>query len=64
MDKKKLLTAVITGVILLGVLIVAVKLIRGAVTVVTGALNAVLGIAVVAALVVIVIWMLSYARKK
>ena len=47
--------------------LVALALIIGAITLViklvSGALNAVLGIVVLIALVVIVIWMFSYARR-
>ena len=47
--------------------VIAIALIVGAITLViklvSGALNAVLGIVVLIALVVIVIWMFSYAKR-
>jgi len=42
---------------------IMIKLISGAVVFISGALNAILALAVIAALVVIVIWMFSYSRK-
>ena len=48
----------------LAVLAIVIKLISGAAMIITGAFNAILGIAVVAALIIIVVWMFSYARKK
>jgi len=61
-----------TGKIILGILVLAaavglirltIKLLTGAFAVLTGALNTLLGIAVIVALLVIVIWMFSYAKK-
>ena len=43
--------------------VVLVKLLSGAVTIVSGAFNTVLGIVVILALVFIVAWMFSYARR-
>ena len=45
-------------------LVLAAKLISGAISIVSGAFNAVLGIIVIFALVVIVVWMFLYAAKK
>ena len=42
---------------------IMIKLISGAVVFISGALNAILALAVIAALVVIVIWMFSYAKR-
>ena len=41
---------------------VLVKLLSGAVTIVSGAFNTVLGIVVILALIFIIAWMFSYAR--
>lgn len=63
MDIKKLSVAVITGIILLVAVIFVIKLISGAVSIVTGLFNAILGIVVILALIFIVAWMFSYAKK-
>ena len=52
----KILFAVIALALIIGAITLVIKL-------VSGALNAVLGIVVLIALVVIVIWMFSYAKK-
>ena len=52
-----LAAVVITGIVLI------VKLITGAFSLVSGLANAVLGILVVIALVLIVLWMFRYAKK-
>ena len=58
---KKTLTGIIAAAVLLGVIIGAVKLVTG---IIGGAFNLILGIAVIIALIVIVIWMFAYANKK
>lgn len=60
---KKLTAAIITGVLLLAIVVIIAKLIGGAVSLVSGLLNAILGIVVIAALIAIVFWMFSYAKK-
>ena len=52
----KILFAVIALALIVGAITLVIKL-------VSGALNAVLGIVVLSALVVIVIWMFSYAKR-
>ena len=52
------------ALIVVAVFAIIIKLISGAAMIITGAFNAILGIAVVAALIIIVVWMFSYARKK
>ena len=56
----KNLKGILFAVILLALIVGAITLV---IRLVSGALNTVLGIIVVLALVVIVIWMLSYAKK-
>ena len=63
-DLKKLLRAAIPIVLLVLAAIIVIRLITGAFRLVGGALNTILGIVVVLALVAIVIWMFSYAKKK
>ena len=64
MNKSKLIRIVIALAVVIGVLVLAAKLISGAISIVSGAFNAVLGILVIFALVVIVVWMVLYAAKK
>lgn len=51
----------IVAVILLAV--IGIKIISGAISLVSGLFNTILGLAVVLALIAIVIWMFSYAKK-
>ena len=64
MNKSKLIRIVIALAVVIGVLVLAAKLISGAISIVSGAFNAVLGILVIFALVVIVVWMFLCAAKK
>ena len=59
----KLVGAVVVLAAVIGVTVLAVRLVSGAISLVGGLIQAVLGIAVLAALVAIVIWMFSYAKK-
>lgn len=60
---KKLIPLILLLAVLLVAVILVCKLLSGAVSIVTGAFNAVLGIGVLLALVLIVLWMFSYAKK-
>ena len=60
MNLKKIGGLILALAILIGVVVLAVKLLSG---VIGGLFNTVLGILVILALVVIVIWMFSYAKK-
>ena len=60
---KKLRTPLIYLAIL-AVVVLLIKLVGGAVTVASAGFNAVLGVVLVLALVMIVVWMFLYARKK
>ena len=62
--KKSTLILLILGVILLVGIIGAFRLLTAAVKVVSSGFNTVLGIVLIAALIVIVIWMFGYASKK
>ena len=59
----KLAFIILTALAAIGLIAIIIKLISGAVMVITGAFNAILGLAVVAALIAIVVWMFSYAKK-
>ena len=59
----KLAFIILAALAAIGLIALIFKLISGAVMVITGAFNAVLGLAVVAALIIIVLWMFSYAKK-
>ena len=63
MNLKKLGGLILAAILLIGGVILAVRLISGAFALVHGALNTVLGIVVILALLAIVAWMFSYARR-
>ena len=60
---KKTLYVLLAAAVLIALLVLLIRLVSGAVSVVGGAFNTVLGLAVIAALVIIVIWMFAYARR-
>ena len=64
MNSKKLVYAILAAAVALALVVLLVKTGSGAFGLLSGAVNAVLGIAVVAALVVIVIWMFAYAKRR
>ena len=64
MNLKKIGGLVLALVLVIGVIILAVKLISGALALAHGVLNTVLGVVLILALIAIVAWMFSYARKK
>ena len=63
MNSKKLVYAILAAAVAIALVVLLVKIVSGAFGLLSGAVNAVLGIAVVAALVVIVVWMFAYARR-
>lgn len=64
MNFKKLVYAILAAAVAIALVVLLVKIVSGAFGLLSGAVNAVLGIAVVAALVVIVIWMFAYAKRR
>ena len=59
----KLLPVILVCLLAVFAVILVEKLIAGAASIITGAFNAILGLVVIIALVIIVVWMFSYARK-
>ena len=59
----KLSGIVLIVLVIVGALTLGIKLISGAISLVSGLFNTILGIAVIIALIIIVVWMLSYAAK-
>lgn len=59
----KLLPVILVCLLAVFAVILVVKLIAGAASIITGAFNAILDLVVIIALVIIVVWMFSYARK-
>ena len=55
---------ILGGALVIGAVILLIKLISGAMSVVSGLFNTVLGIVVILALIAIVVWMFSYAKRK
>ena len=63
MDKKTIY-AILGAAVLIAVIVLLVKLVGGAVTVVSTGFNTILGVVVLVALVSIVVWMFLYAKKR
>ena len=63
MNAKKIGGLILALAIIIGVLVLAVKLISGAFALVHGALDTVLGVVLILGLIAIVAWMFAYARK-
>ncbi len=63
MNNKKLVYALIVAAVAIALLVLLIRIVSGAVSVVSSGFNAVLGLAVVIALVIIVIWMFAYAKR-
>ena len=63
MKAGKIIGAIMALLVVIGIIVLAVKLISGAFSLLGGLIDAVLGLAVVVALVAIVIWMFRYAAK-
>ncbi len=64
MNFKKIGGLILALAIIIGVLVLAVKLISGAFALVHGALDTVLGVVLILGLIAIVAWMFAYAKKK
>ena len=60
---RKTLYVLLAAAVVIGLLVLLIRIVSGAVSIVGGAFNTLLGLAVVAALVVIVVWMFAYARR-
>ena len=63
MNLKMIITYLIFAAVAIGLLVLAVNIIRGAVSLAGGLLNTILAIIIILALLAIVAWMLSYAKK-
>ena len=63
MNGKKIGGLILALAMIIGGVILAVKLISGALALAHGILDTILGIAVLLALAVIVVWMFAYAKK-
>ena len=61
---KSLVLTLLAAAVVLGIIVLAIRLVGGAFSLLGGAVNAVLGIVVLLVLAAIVIWMLSYAKRK
>ena len=61
---KKIVYAILAAAVAVALVVLLVKVVSGAFSLLSGAVNAVLGIVVVLVLVAIVIWMFRYASKK
>ena len=64
MSTKQISRLVVLVAVIVSLVVLLVKLIQGTAGIVGSLFNTVLGIVVVLALVIIVIWMFAYAKKK
>lgn len=63
MKLSKILAVLVVLGLVCGFAALAIKLVAGAVSVISGLLNTLIALALIAALVLIVIWMFRYASK-
>ena len=63
MDSKKIVYAALAALIAIALIVLLIKIVSGAFTLLNGTFNTVIGLIVIIALVVIVIWMFRYASK-
>ena len=64
MSTKQISRLVVLAAVVISLVVLLVRLIQGTAGIVGSLFNTVLGIVVVLALVIIVIWMFAYAKKK
>ena len=60
---KKTALYIVAAIILIGGVSLLIKLISGAIAVISGLLNAVISVVLILAMLAIVAWMFSYAKK-
>ncbi len=63
MNAGKIAGIVVLAGLIIGALVLVIKLISGAVGIIGSFFNLILGLVVIIALIAIVIWMFSYAKK-
>jgi len=63
MNMKQLLPGALVALVVIGALLLVFRLLTGVFALAGGLLNTLLGLAIVVALVAIVAWMFSYAKK-
>ena len=63
MDSKKLIYIALAALVAIALIVLLIKVVSGAFTLLNGTFNTVIGLVVIIALVVIVIWMFRYANK-
>lgn len=63
MDNKKLIYAILAAAVAIALIVLLVRVVSGAFSLLSGAVNAMLGVVLIAALLLIVVWMFRYAKK-
>ena len=63
MDSKKIVYAALAALIAIALIVLLIKIVSGAFTLLNGTFNTIIGLIVIIALVVIVIWMFRYANR-
>lgn len=64
MNKSGKITALIIAAVVIAAAVLVLRLAAGAISIINGMFNAVLGLLVIISLIVIVVWMFIYAKKK
>ena len=60
---KKIIYAALAALVAIALIVLLIKVVSGAFTLLNGTFNTIIGLVVIIALVVIVIWMFRYASK-
>ena len=63
MDSKKIVYAALAALVAIALIVLLIKIVSGAFTLLNGTFNTIIGLIVIIALVVIVIWMFRYANR-
>ena len=63
MNNKKIVYAALAALVAIALIVLLIKIVSGAFTLLNGTFNTIIGLIVIIALVVIVIWMFRYANR-
>ena len=63
MNSKKIVYAALAAIVAIALVVLLIKVVSGAFTLLNGTFNTIIGLIVIIALVVIVIWMFRYANR-
>ena len=63
MDSKIIVYAVLAALVAIALIVLLIKVVSGAFTLLNGTFNTIIGLIVIIALVIIVVWMFRYASR-